>query len=392
MTRAASGRAAQLPLRVCHLITDLDTGGAERSLVNLVTAMDRTQFSCDVVTLVEPGPMAQPLIEARIPVTNLGMRRGRPDPIALLSLIRHLRATKPVILQTWLYHADLIGTVAAFVARPEFLMWNVRCTDITHADTEKPIRWLVRLLAMLSGRPDAIIINSHNGERDHKRIGYHPKRWVNIPNGVDLESFHPRHGEQAALRSRLGLEPNAVTIGLVARYHPMKDVETFLRAASLFRKIHADAQFVLCGDGFTADNGVLTGMIASLELNRHVFLLGQRPDMDMLYPALDILTLCSIYGEGFPNVLCEAMACGVPCVATDIGDSAEIIGDCGVIVPMRDPEALTRGWQALLVRGLQSVAALARSRVAASYSLDRMCEQYQSLYRALAAGNQETPA
>ena len=374
---------------MCHVITGLDTGGAERSLVNLVTGMDRAQFSSDVVTLVDAGPMAEPLKEAGIPVTSLGMRRGRPTPAALLSLIRHLRATKPAILQTWLYHADLIGTAAAWIARPELLLWNVRCTDITLADSEKSMRSLVRLLAMLSGRPDAIVVNSQRGQKDHKRIGYHPKRWVNIPNGVDLRRFHPRDGEKAALRTRLGLRPNATTVGLVARYHPMKDVETFLRAASLFRRNHANSQFVLSGEGFTRDNSILAAMIEALDLSGHVSLLGPRSDIDLIYPTLDVLALCSIYGEGFPNVLCEAMACSVPCIATDVGDSAQIIGDCGLIVPMRNPEALAQGWEALIKRGLGVVGELARSRITAHFGLDRMCAQYQSLYRSLAVCDQD---
>jgi len=383
MNTRSSAHSASLPLRVCHLITDLDTGGAERTLVNLVRAMDRTQFSNDVVTLVEPGPMAQQLAKAGIPITSLRMRRGRPTPAALLSLAHHLRATKPTILQTWLYHADLIGTAAAWLARPDLMLWNVRCTDVTHAETEKPVRWLVRLLAALSACPDAIIVNSKKGQRDHEEIGYRPKRWVNIPNGVDLAHFHPRNAEQAALRDRLGLDPHATTIGLVARDHPMKDVETFLRAASFFLKDHADAQFVLCGDGFNATNDALTRTIANLRLAGRFVLLGRRADMDIVYPALDILTLCSIYGEGFPNVLCEAMACGVPCVATDIGDSAEIVGDCGVIVPTRNPDALARGWEALLRQGSRHAGELARARVAAHYSLDQMCAKYQLLYRSL---------
>jgi hypothetical protein len=173
-TVIASEHAARLPLRVCHLITGLDTGGAERSLVNLVTGMDRTQFRSDVVTLIEPGPMAQPLTQAGISVVSLGMRRGRPNPAALFSLARHLRATKPTILQTWLYHSDLVGTAAAWIARPELLLWNIRCTDLTQS--EKPIGWVVRLLAALSGRPDAIIVNSQRGQKDHTALGYRPKR------------------------------------------------------------------------------------------------------------------------------------------------------------------------------------------------------------------------
>jgi glycosyltransferase involved in cell wall biosynthesis len=306
-----------------------------------------------------------------------------------LSLIRHLRATKPAILQTWLYHADLIGTAAAWIARPELLLWNVRCTDITLAGSEKSMRSLVRLLAMLSGRPDAIVVNSQRGQKDHKRIGYHPKRWVNIPNGVDLRRFHPRDGEKAALRTRLGLRPNATTVGLVARYHPMKDVGTFLRAASFFRRNHTNSQFVLSGEGFTPDNSILVAMIEALDLSGYISLLGPRSDIDLIYPTLDVLALCSIYGEGFPNVLCEAMACSVPCIATDVGDSARIIGDCGLIVPMRNPEALAQGWEALIKRGLGVVGELARSRITANFSLDRMCAQYQALYLSLAFGGHD---
>ena len=255
-------------------------------------------------------------------------------------------------------------------------------------DSENSIRSLVRLLAMLSGRPDAIVVNSQRGQKDHKRIGYHPKRWVNIPNGVDLRRFHPRDGEKAALRTRLGLRPNATTVGLVARYHPMKDVETFLRAASFFRRNHTNSQFVLSGEGFTPDNSILVAMIEALDLSGHISLLGPRSDIDLIYPTLDALALCSIYGEGFPNVLCEAMACSVPCVATDVGDSAQIIGDCGLIVPMRNPEALAQGWEALIKRGLGVVGELARSRITAHFGLDRMCAQYQSLYRSLAVCDQ----
>lgn len=372
-----------MPLRVCHLITDLDTGGAERSLVNLVTTMDRSKFTCDVVSLIELGPAAQPLLEADIPVTSLGMRRGRPSVAALTALVRHLRARRPMIVQTWLYHADLIGTLAAIVARPQFLLWNVRCTDITHADSEKPIRWLIYLLAMLSRRPDAVVVNSHQGRRDHESLGYCPRRWVDIPNGVDLDRFRPRPNERAVLRVRLNLDPNATTIGLVARDHPMKDVGTFLRAAALFRKRRPDARFVLCGDGFTPDNTNLGVMIDELQLSGRVLLLGRRSDMEAIYPTFDILTLCSIYGEGFPNVLCEAMACGVPCVTTSIGDSAEIVGDCGLIVPAREPEQLAQAWETLSARGVESTGAAARARVAARYSLDRMRDQYEALYLSL---------
>jgi glycosyltransferase involved in cell wall biosynthesis len=374
-------------IRICHLITGLDIGGAERSLVNLVTTMDRNEFENEVVSLLKPGPMAQALVQAGIPVASMEIRQHRPNPAALLSLIRHLRAKRPAILQTWLYHADFFGTTAAFVARPEHLLWNVRSSEIDQSGIPRSTRYLARLLAMLSRRPDAIIVNSQDGQRYHHRIGYRPRQWISIPNGVDLERFRPRRDERSKLRNRLGLPIDAAVIGFVARDHPMKDVTTFLHAASLFRRDHANMKFVLCGDGFRSDNPSLSRLIRSLDLEAHVVLLGARPDIELIYPTFDALTLCSIYGEGFPNVLCEAMACDVPCVATDIGDSAEIIGNSGLIIPLRNPQALAQAWRRLLENPSRVAPGGARSRVAAHYSLQRMCALYESLYRSIASKN-----
>jgi glycosyltransferase involved in cell wall biosynthesis len=373
-----------LPIRICHLITSLDTGGAERSLVNLVTAMDRNEFENEVITLLKPGPMAQTLAQAGIPVTSMDIRRHRPNPAGVLSLVRHLRATKPAILQTWLYHADFFGTAAAVFARPAHLVWNVRCSDIDQPGMPRSTRFLVSLLAMLSRRPDAIIVNSKEGQRDHARIGYRPRQWVNIPNGVDLERFRPRREERPMLRARLGIPAEAPVIGLVARYHPMKDIETFLRACCRFAQNNTNVKFILCGDGLGPQNNELAGLVRSLGLERSAVFLGPRSDMELIYPALDLLTLCSIYGEGFPNVLCEAMACDVPCVATDVGDSADIIGQRRWIVAKRDHEALAKAWRGLLSTEQRLAAGEARSRVAARYSLKQMCAHYEALYRSLA--------
>jgi glycosyltransferase involved in cell wall biosynthesis len=373
-----------LPIRICHLITSLDTGGAERSLVNLVTAMNRDEFENEVVTLLKPGSMAQTLVQVGIPVTSMDIGRHWPNPAAVLSLIRHLRVRRPTILQTWLYHADFFGCVAALFARPGHLVWNVRSSEIDRPGIRRSTRYLARLLAALSSRPDAIIVNSHDGQQYHERIGYRPKQWVNIANGVDLERFRPRRDERATLRTRLGVPADAAVIGLVARYHPMKDIDTFLHAASRFQQEHENAKFVLCGDGLGPDNSRLAKLVRALNLDRNIVLLGPRSDIDLIYPALDVLTLCSIYGEGFPNVLCEAMACDVPCVATDVGDSAKIIGGCGLIVPPRDPQAVTRAWQMLLEKPLQLWTNSVRSQIAARYSLQRMCAEYEAIYRALA--------
>jgi glycosyltransferase involved in cell wall biosynthesis len=186
------------------------------------------------------------------------------------------------------------------------------------------------------------------------------------------------------LRARLGVPADAAVIGLVARDHPMKDIGTFLQAASCFQQDHENVRFVLCGGGLGSDNSTLAKQVRALDLDRSIVLLGPRSDIELIYPALDVLTLCSIYGEGFPNVLCEAMACDVPCVATKIGDSAEIVGDCGRIVPRRDANALADAWRALLEKEQSFGGRGARAHVTARYSLEKMCADYESFYRSIA--------
>ena len=374
-----------MPIRICHLITGLDTGGAERSLVNLVTAMNRDEFENEVVTLLKPGPDGAGARAGWNCGDQYGNRPAstKPNGSAVVDLGICVGTSRPFFKHG--YTTPIFSVLPPpFLQNPRICFGTYALSEIDQAGIPRSTRYLARLLAMLSKRPDAIIVNSQDGRRYHDRIGYRPKQWINIPNGVDLERFSPRQSERAMLRDRLGLSANSVVVGLVARYHPMKDVQTFLRAASLFQHDHENARFVLCGDGLGPDNAPLAELIRMLDLDRRFVLLGRRPDIELIYPALDALTLCSIYGEGFPNVLCEAMACDVPCVATDVGDSAEIIGDCGLIVPRQEPQALAGAWRTLLEKGSRLGGEGGRARVAARYSLQQMCAHYKSLYRSLA--------
>jgi glycosyltransferase involved in cell wall biosynthesis len=327
--------------------------------------------------------MAQPLVDAGVPVMSLKMVHGRPNFGSLVALVRHLRGTRPTILQTWLCHSDLAGTIASWFARPDRLVWNVRSSDMTQTPNDTSIRWVMHALALLSAFPDAVIVNSRQGKLFHQAAGYRPKMWVRIPNGVDADRFRPRPLERSSLRARLGLGPRAIVVGFVSRFHPMKDCPTFLRAAKRFCQRQDDAQFVLCGWKLTRDNEELQSLIQCCGLARRTVILGARRDMEDIYPAFDVLALSSAYGEGFPNVLIEAMACGVPCVATDVGDSRDIVGELGVIVPPRDPEALAQGWEAVIARERSSIAEQVRANVMANYSLGRMCLRYEQLYESI---------
>jgi glycosyltransferase involved in cell wall biosynthesis len=368
-------------IRICHVITDLNAGGAERMLVNLVTRLDRSRFDNEVISLIEPGLMAGELTAAGIPVMNLDMRRGRPSLSGMIALMRRLRRSRPAILQSWLYHADLAAALASWSIPDTSLVWNLRCSDLPNQSGTRSLDRIVRALAWMSTRPQAVVVNSEKGKAFHSEFGYRPRRWALIPNGVDTARFRPSPEMRLEMRKKIGIAAGAPVIGWVARLHPMKDFPTFLQAANLFSKVRQDAHFILCGEGFDRRNGQVLQMIAELGLENHVSLLGVRADMENIYPACDVFALSSAYGEGFPNVLIEAMACGVPCVATDVGDSRAIVADTGIIVPPRDPDALMRGWNAVTAASrTEPFGDRARKRAVDQYSIDRVCLLYETLY------------
>ncbi|MGQ9368591.1 glycosyltransferase [Azospirillum sp. ST 5-10] len=374
-------------ITVAHLITGLQTGGAETMLAKLVRTMDRRRFRNVVIAMTGGGSVASELANSGVPILSLQMRRGAADPRGLARLVHLLRDERPHLLQTWLYHADLMGTVAGRLAGVPRIVWNLRCSDMNRPN----YRWLSRnlplLLARLSGMPDAVVVNSSAGRTVHEGYGYRPRLWQLIPNGFDTDRFRPNPEAGAWLRQSLGLPPEAVLIGLPARLDPMKDHPGFFAAAAALAAREPSARFVLIGAGLEARNAAVARMVGACGLADRVALLGERRDIDRILPGLDVVTLSSAFGEGFPNVLGEAMACGVPCVATDVGDAAAIVGDAGLVVEPRDPVALAVAWQRVLRLGPEARAALGaagRTRVLRHFSLPVIAARYESFYGDLA--------
>lgn len=369
-------------VRILHLITDLHIGGAENMVAKLVGAMDRERFENIVVSMTDGGALWPVIEQADVKVRSLNMRRGVPNPIAVLRLQRLLRTERPDILQTWLYHADLLGLLTRGRARIPRLAWNLRGS---HLELSKFSALLVRALARLSHLPDVVIFNSQAGRRVHERMGYRPRRWEFIPNGVDLEEFRPNAEARTRLRADLGLCANALLIGLVARYDRMKDHANFLNAAGILAKTCTDASFALVGRGIDDTNDKLRVAIAANGLEGCVFLLGERRDVPEITAALDIATSSSS-GEGFPNAVGEAMACGIPCVVTDVGDSRLIVDDTGRVVPAKDSRGLAAAWRDLIEIGAESRANLgsaARRRIRKHYNLSAIIRRYEDLYEEL---------
>jgi glycosyltransferase involved in cell wall biosynthesis len=375
------------------------------SLCRLLSAMDRATFETQVVCMIPIGPVGQMIQNLGIPVVSLEMPRGRPTLAGFRRLLGILRGFKPDILQTWLYHADLLGLVAARIVGPKTVIWNIRssCTVVpepgsllaglrtviarvhsteTAFPRERPLSTLVvRGCSLLSTLPTAVIVNSRTGQELHMRLGYRPKEWINIPNGTDTTQFRPDPQARQKVRREWRIAEDELLVGLVGRLHPEKDHPTFLKAAALSRSRYPRVRYVCVGGGPEAYDRQLRGLAAQLGL-ADLLWTGQRADMLDVYNALDVLVSSSV-SEGSPNVVAEAMACEKPCLVTRVGDSASLVGTADMVVQPGDPEALSTKLLHLLELPEEQRAQRgrdARQRIAENFTLEAMVKRYASLY------------
>jgi len=353
-------------------------------LYKLLSRIDRRRFDNEVVSLTDSGSFEERLNTLQVPVHSVGMHPGLPTPFAAYRLIKIVRKAKADLIQGWMYHGNLAAQLAAaFIKRP--VIWNIRASSYNLREEKLLTAALIWLGGKVSSLPTAIINNSTISAVNHeKRLGYRADRRVIIPNGFDTERFSPSPQSRAALRSELGLSMQAILIGLMARYHPMKDQANFLHAVSRLSNEYPDTHYVLAGEGIDEQNKDLCDLIGMFGLNERAHLLGERKDMQQVAAALDVAVSSSAFGEGFPNVIGEAMSCGVPCVVTDVGDSSFVVGDTGQVVAPRDSEALANALRGMLeMRGSQrrEMGLSARRRILEKYSLDAIVRQYESLYQ-----------
>lgn len=357
-----------------HVITDLHTGGAEGMLTSLVLRGAAGQRPLAVVSLLDGGYFAEILDRAGVTVFGLGVNRGWRNPVRSLGapfrLARLIRRLQPDVIQSWMYHADLLALFAWFLSgrrRRTRLYWGVRCSDMDVREYGVILRTILPVCALLSRLPTAVVANSVAGREAHKRLGYRPKRFPVIDNGIDLARFVPSPGTRRKLREHLGATKQALLIALVARVDPMKDHAGFLAAFDQLR----GAEALLIGRG-------TEGLPSRPGLHR----LGQRSDVAELVAACDIVVSSSAFGEGFSNALAEGMAAGLAPVATDVGDARRIIGNTGIVVPPRDPKALARAIQKLIddPKRRRALGRNARKRIEKHFSLERAAEAFAAVH------------
>ncbi len=379
-------------MKILHIITSLDIGGAQTVLEQLILGWHETSDEHVVVSLLKSRKVSERFCIGGITIHHLNMKTSRLNIAAFLRLVHLIRTIKPDIVQTWLYHADLIGSAAACIATKAPIIWGLHHT-ISNSKSVKPSTWrIIKILRMLSKIvPDRILCCSASAYQTHFAIGYPTEKMQVIFNGVDTSQFIPNPFSRQILRQELGLAENTRLIGLFARYHPQKDLRTFLQAAAMLSKLHPEVHFVLAGEGMETSNADLKLVIAASEMQAKLHLLGVRQDMPQLLSAVDLVTLTSSYGEALPMVLCEGMACGTLCVATNVGDVAHLIGDTGMVVEKENPQVLADAWHRVLNFSSPEYLALsqeARQRIISLFSSSRMVGEYKREYQEAASRNE----
>ena len=372
-------------MRILHIITGLGNGGAEGVLYGLVTADKGNTHH--VISMMDSGLYGERLIAKGIPVYTLNMCVGPAMIKGLFKLYQLIRTINPNVVQTWMYHADLIGGIVARLAGKRVVIWGVRASIMVRGKNRRStllVRWLCAWISSVI--PRRIVINSVSGVRTHEKLGYDVKKIVLIQNGYDTNKLQPSEDGRIALRKSWGIGPSQVLIGMVARYDPQKDHTNLIAALTLLesRKV-PDWCCVLVGSGITSTNISLGAQIGQSNVIDNLLIMGPHNDISAVMNALDLHVLSSAFGEGFPNVVAEAMACGTPCVTTDVGDAALIVSDRGWVVPHSDPAALAQAIHEALDEMKDSAKwnnrrEACQKGIIENYSLERMIMSYTRVW------------
>ncbi len=378
--------------RVVLLIRSLDIGGAERQLVQLAIGLHRRGLPVLVITFYDGGALSPELERAGVPRWSLG-KRGRWDVFGfLLRLAAALRRARPTVVYGFLVTANTLLALLKPLLRGAVVVWGVRASAVDLAKYDFAARLSYRLERALSWLPDLIIANAEAGRRHAVAAGFPAARVVVVPNGIDTRRFCRDEEGRRRVRTEWGIGAADRLVGFVARLDPVKDHAGFLRAAGAVAAQAPGARFVCVGDGPPSLQQELRRHAGGLGLGGLLVWSGERQDMPAVFSAMDVACSSSL-SEGFPNALAEAMACGVPCVATDVGDTALLIGEAGRIVPPGDPAAMAAAILDLLRADPQADAGLrarARDRIVENFGSDALADRTLAAWAATAGARRRT--
>jgi len=371
-------------MKILHVITGLHTGGAETMLSRLLTSPYCKPEEHRVVCLGTSGPIGEKIKAQGFIVDVLG-GKGRLSALrVVIAAVRIAKAYRPDIIQGWMYDGNLAAWWMAKRCGAR-LIWNVRYSIADISREPFDLRIVIRVCAWLSSKVDVILYNSHIAAKQHNALGFSAGDNRVLPNGFNTSVFKPDPDARMRVRKGLGIPENGLLVGMIARYHPMKDHLNFIKAAGKVARSVPEVCFLLAGYSVEKENRVLLHAVSEAGIQSKTFLLGERQDTPALNAALDVAVSSSAWGEGFSNVLGEAMACEVPCVATDVGDAVQLLRETGTVVPPKNSDALS-GALIRLLNDHEYRSALgnaARKRIEENYSLEVVANQYLQLWEGI---------
>lgn len=374
-------------MRVVHIITGLEVGGAERMLERMVLFMLRESPSIEniVVSLSRGGVIGMKLRDCGIEVIELDLKSFFELPLAIIRLASHFKNIRPTIVQSWMYRSDLIAGIAARLCGIPNVVWGIRCTQIP-SKSSLAVKILVRVNALLSFViPQYIVCCAEEARNFHSRIGFNEKKMVVIPNGFDFDLFKPEDTDRSNVRNELGFDEKKIVVGIVGRYDELKDYGNFISAAAMAAEENENLHFLMIGSELDNTNQALNDHIVAAGIQNRITLFGPTNAVERMMRGLDIYCMSSS-SEGFPNVVVEAMGTALPCIVTDVGDAALIVGDCGAIVPRCNPRQLAGKiieYAKLPNNELTSIGRKARLRAEKNYSLSAVTQKYRDLYETM---------
>ena len=371
------------------MITGLSAGGAETMLLKILKGLDFDKFSPSVISLTTDGEIGPKINELGIPVFALRIKSLVSAVLAFVWLVKYFLVLKPNVVHTWMYHADLFGGLAARLSGTRAVVWSIRQSNLSPHLNKRSTLCIVKLCAVLSRLiPKKILCCSKVAHATHLSVGYYEPRITVIPNGFDLEHFRPNKSHRTSVRDELGVDQDTLIVGFVARYDRQKNHDGFFKVAARLQEVFPRVHFVLVGSDVHWDNQLLVDAIELAGVWTQTHLLNSRNDIARLMASFDIL-VSTTHGEGFSNVIGEAMSCGVPCVVTDVGDSAEIVGETGKVARPGDMNELARHAIDILSKSSgerDRLGLLARERIRREYGIDQIRQRYTQLY-SLVAGD-----
>ena len=363
--------------KICHIITGLERGGAERFLFNLLTAGDLSKKTNNmVISLMSEGYYGPLLKEHNIPLTCLNLNRGQINIESVIKLKQIMNNKKPDIIQGWMYHGNLAALLGTFITKKKTkLSWNIRLSLETFSQMKLKTRLAIKLGAMLSKRANLIIYNSTRSLNQHRKLGFSSSNDYFIPNGFDIKKWKPNKNLKYKIRNSLNIANNAKVIGYVGRGEKQKNLPKLFKVFDIVKKKHPNVILIAVGKNLEkfASNS-----------DRIIFL-GERSNVQEIMTSFELLCLTS-KAEGFPNVIGEAMLSALPCISTDVGDTKNILGKTGWIVPTNSTTLFAKYLDNVLKmpeKELKKYGKSARKLIINNYDINKIRSQYISLYNSI---------